>query len=201
MKELDETLQTKPTGLLMAFDVEVYEHDRSVLLEIGFVLTTLSNPTDRHTFHYIIEENLHFQNKDFVPDNRERFKFGASQRVSLKDAVKNFQQRIGDSSILVTHSGSDDEKYLEKHGISLTGKPMFDTQVLALALLPRGPHVRSLKRLLCDLDISFDEDILHNAANDAVYTMDVFLAITDKLDRKREKKQATADETKRQKLK
>ena len=55
---------------------------------------------------------------------------------------------------------------------------MFDTQILATALLPDGPPLYSLKRLLEDLEIKFDEKILHNGGNDAVYTMKVFLTLT-----------------------
>ena len=41
--------------------------------------------------------------------------------------------------------------------------------------------VFDLKRLLNDLAIPFDEDILHNAGNDAYYTLKLFLAFAKKI--------------------
>ena len=167
---------------MMAFDVETYENDHSVILEIGFAVASLARPEDiEKAFHFIIEENSHFVNRDYVPDNREKFSFGISERMSLKEAAERFMQHIRDVDFLVTHSGANDEAYLASSGISLEGKPMFDTQLLALALLTSGTAVFGLKRLLSDLAIPFDEEILHNGGNDAVYTMKVFLALTKKI--------------------
>ena len=167
---------------MMAFDVETYEDDFSKILEIGFVVSSLARPEDsKETFHFIIAENSHVVNRKYVPDNREKFKFGTSERMSLKEAAERFMQHIRDADFLVTHSGAHDEGYLASSGISLEGKPMFDTQLLALALLTTGTAVFGLKRLLSDLAIPFDEDILHNAGNDAVYTMKLFLALTEKI--------------------
>ena len=166
----------------MTFDVETYENDRRVILEIGFAVGSLARPEDdEKAFHFIIRENSHFVNKDYVPDNREKFSFGTSERMSLKEAAGGFIQHIKDVDFLVTHSGANDEAYLASSGISLEGKPMFDTQLLALALLTSGTAVFGLKRLLSDLAIPFDENILHNGGNDAVYTMKVFRALAKKI--------------------
>ena len=165
----------------MTFDVETYEHDKSQTLEFGYVITNLDKPEEIDAFHYIIEENLHYSNKDYVPDNREQFKFGTSQRMSLKEAAEKFKQHIADADFLVTHAGHNDEAYLSGCGISLEGKQVFDTQKLAMGLLTGGPLIYSLKRLLNDLEIDFDEDVLHNAANDAVYTSKVFIALSKKI--------------------
>ena len=85
----------------LAFDIEAYEHDHSQVLEIGYVIVRFS-PVRHRTEgnlpkaevtsreHLIIEENLHFKNKDNVPDNRDGFKFGVSETLSLEDAVERF---------------------------------------------------------------------------------------------------------------
>ena len=57
----------------------------------------------------------------------------------------------------------------------------FYIQVLALALLPKGPQLRSLKRILSDLYIGVNEDTMHNAGNDAAYTMKAFCGLVKKL--------------------
>ena len=120
-----------------------------------------------------------YANKDYVPDNRYRFKFGTSKRMSLRTAATKIQEHIDDADFLVTHSGEHDEEFLASCGVSVSEKPMFDTQILAMALLPNGPLLYNLKRLLHDLDIQFDEDVLHNGGNDAFYTMKAFLALTE----------------------
>ena len=178
---LRDSLKTKPDARVMAFDVETYEHDKITVLEVGYVLANIDKMEEQEAFHYIIEENLHYSNKDYVPDNRERFKFGTSQRMSLVEAADKFQQHIAGVDFLVTHAGHNDEEYLAGCGISLDGRQTFDTQMLALALLTGGPLIYSLKRLLSDLGIEYEEDILHNAGNDAVYTLKVFLGLSKKV--------------------
>ena len=86
---------------ILCFDIEVYEHDRSVMLEIGNVICRFT-PAPRHSLyqtrshevsvvskrHLIIRENLHYKNGDNVPDNRYGFRFGASETMSTADAVR-----------------------------------------------------------------------------------------------------------------
>ena len=98
--------------------------------------------------------------------------------MSLRRAAAKIQEHIADADFLVTHSGAHDTEFLDSCGVSVSGKLMFDTQILATALLPDGPPLYSLKRLLEDLEIKFDEKILHNGGNDAVYTTQVFLTLT-----------------------
>ena len=168
----------------MAIDIETYENDHRKILEIGSCTTSLASPEgNEQAHHVIITENLHMVNKDYVSDNRDKFRFGTSQHMSLAEAAGKFSQYISDADILVTHSGGGDEFYLAKNGMSLEGKPMFDTQLLGLALLTDEKNLSlfGLKRLMGDLGISYDEDILHNAGNDSYYTMKVFLALKKKL--------------------
>ena len=99
--------------------------------------------------------------------------------MSLKRAAAKIQEHIDEADFLVTHSGEHDEEFLASCGVAVSQKPMFDTQILAMALRPNGPLLYSLKRLLDDLDIQFDEDVLHNGGNDAFYTMEAFLALTE----------------------
>ena len=90
---------TEDQKSFIAFDLEVYEHDHSQVLEIGYVIVRFSPtrpPTDgdlpeaevTSRKHLIIEENLHYKNKDNVPDNRDGFRFGVSETLSLEDAVE-----------------------------------------------------------------------------------------------------------------
>ena len=97
--------------------------------------------------------------------------------MSLGKAAAKIQKHIEDADFLVTHSAHDEE-FLASFGIWVTGKRMFDTQLLATVLLPKGPLRYSLKQLLVDLNIPFDKDSrLHNSGNDAYYNMAVFRAM------------------------
>ena len=60
VRKLRRTLRADPNALILAFDLEVYEHDHSIILEIGYAMTTLNNPKKMQTFHYIIKENLRY---------------------------------------------------------------------------------------------------------------------------------------------
>ena len=83
----------------LAFDIEAYEHNQSKILEIGYVVVRFTPPRSRaegnlpkaeviSRVHLIIEENLHFKNKDRVPDNRYGFRFGLSETLKLEDAIE-----------------------------------------------------------------------------------------------------------------
>ena len=90
---------------IICFDIEVYEHDRSIMLEIGYVVSRftpvpyhqgLTSQGDKPDIeivtkrHLIIRDNLHYKNGDRVPDNRHKFGFGSSETVSIGDAVKKY---------------------------------------------------------------------------------------------------------------
>ena len=60
VRKLRRTLRADPNALILAFDLEVYEHDHSIILEIGYAMTTLNNPKKMQKFHYIIKENLRY---------------------------------------------------------------------------------------------------------------------------------------------
>lgn len=60
MVELQRTIRRNPKALILSFDLEAYEHNHSIILEIGYAMTTLNNQEDVQTFHYIIQENLRY---------------------------------------------------------------------------------------------------------------------------------------------
>ena len=133
--KLSRIIRAKPTSTFLAFDIEVYEHDSDKMLEIGFVKFGLQPGSPREYRHYIITDNLHYVNGERVPDNRERFLFGESKRMTLREAAVQFEEHIAGAEFLVAHSGANDEHYLSMQGIDLQGKQIFDTQVCNLLLL------------------------------------------------------------------
>ena len=175
----------------LAFDIEVYEHDFSKALEIGYVIVRIS-PARQGTLpnlevtskkHLIIQENLHFKNKDRVPDNRDGFRFGVSQTLPIADAVKRFREDIRGCDYILGHSVKNDDSYLRDMGVDLSvlGKEIFDTQVLDVykesLKLSEKYFMRSLSHLLREYKVNYQERDLHNAGCDAFYTMMVFLRL------------------------
>ena len=91
---------------ILCFDIEVYEHNYDIMLEIGYVICRFSPAVTSYTFstsaqqghthqatlvekrHLIIRENLSYKNHDRVPDNRYGFRFGSSETLSMADAVR-----------------------------------------------------------------------------------------------------------------
>ena len=182
-QNLKRFLRSQSNATFLAFDTEMYEHDRETLLEVGFVEFTLKDSNTPKFSHYIITDNEHIKNGDNVPDNRNRFRFGISQRMSLFEAAAQFRRHIDGADALVVHGGREDTRLLAEQGIRTQNKTMFDTQMIALALLPAGPNYWGLKKIMGELDISYDESILHNGGNDAAYTMKVFCALARELTR------------------
>lgn len=166
-----------PNMKFISYDVEIYDQDQKTILEIGYVKFTLKAGDNPEHHHAIVNEDLH--NREGF-DNKKKFKFGATKHVPLEEAAAFLQRAIAGSDALVTHSGYHGDKYLADKDISVGEKIVFDTQTLALALLPsQNPNLIcwSLKNILEETGNSYDEKIIHNAGNDAHYTMMAFKAL------------------------
>lgn len=185
-KKVDARFKEPGQKLIMSFDLEVYEYNNDKVLEIGYVVASLgsADPELTEKCHFIIEENLELKNKDFVPDNREGFRFGESQTLSQEAAVEKFRQAVEKCTFLVAHAAQNDEAYLEKIGLHLSQlqKEIMDTQLIEqhkefqrIPLNDDRLYLRSLTKLLQSYDVNFKEKDLHNAGCDAYYTMKVFL--------------------------
>lgn len=188
--KVKEVFNQRREKLGMAFDIEVYEHDKQHMLEIGYIIIRFSSITQRNSrpsievtskCHFIIEENLHYKNKDTVPDNREGFKFGSSKTVTLTEALEMFCAAVTECDFIVGHSVKHDEGYLQSIGLDLTKlqKEMFDTQIIRTHEESKAINdcyfTRGLCYLLKEYNVSYKEEDLHNAGCDAYYTMMIFL--------------------------
>ena len=183
---------------ILCFDIEVYEHDRSIMLEIGYVVCRFLRAVGSHfgrmsaqagkpdinlvaKRHFIISENLHYKNKDRVPDNRYGFRFGVSETLSIANAVREFAKDISACDSILGHSVQHDEAYLKNIGVdlSLLRKEMFDTQVIQTykeSIVDGEKYfMRGLSYMLKEFKLNYQESQLHNAGVDAFYTMMVFL--------------------------
>lgn len=149
--------------------------------------------------HFLIREHLHLQNNDFVAGCPDRFEYGSSELINIADAPARIAEcfrppygcpsselsTLGGSSgekrsvVLVGHDVSQDIRYLSRVGYNVNNMhpgsfSILDTSALHRALVREWqPH--SLAGILLDFDLQAWH--LHNAGNDAVYTLWVMFAV------------------------
>jgi DNA polymerase III alpha subunit (gram-positive type) len=122
---------------------------------------------------------MHLRNGRYVPDHRDNFLFGKSSIMTLEESLDDLRQAIEQADALVGHSIQSDHKYLAKFGINLNGsskstRPVFDTQRLYRHVFheKNPPKLEKLVRLL-----NITPKCMHNAGNDAFFTMKAFTGL------------------------
>ncbi|RKF62934.1 putative qde-2-interacting protein [Erysiphe neolycopersici] len=196
--------------VFVCVDVEAYERDARIITEIGFATLDTKDllllaPGERgvnwrsliRPRHFRISEHKFYNNSDYVAGCADRFEFGTSEFISIKDAsdiisdcFKNPVPKTGDADtkeqsnrkvIFVGHDVISDIKFLRTVGYDVYTLPnlfdMVDTALMYRALR-REMNTRSLGVILTDMGITGWN--LHNAGNDAVYTLQVMIAMAIK---------------------
>jgi hypothetical protein len=186
--------------VLICFDVESWERNHDIITEVGLAIfdteqfkTTPAPGNAAQNWHKLIEahhfriiEHGHHRNSDFVQGNPFGFKFGDSQDVGIYDCsllLEEMFDLVGSDKgiVLVGHAIAGDIHYLDKLGFNPTRHQgvidTLDTQHMWKALNNHSQEANDagLAKLLVKLDLSYGG--LHNAGNDAVYTMRALLAM------------------------
>ncbi|KAG0249616.1 hypothetical protein BG011_009094 [Mortierella polycephala] len=168
----------------ISVDIESFESDHSKILEIGWSIWALSvnKFVDKH---YAISNFRHLKNGKYVADRRDRFMFGDTVWATLKESIAAFQDTLEAAAgrnaqglfALIAHDMSSDEGYLRKMGVQFpSGMIKFDTVDMNAARVGDANCKTGLGKLLDELGI--DNYCLHNAGNDAHYTLELFLKLT-----------------------
>lgn len=187
LDSIRESLNEKPC-VILAMDMEVFENNPKEILEIGYAIFSMDSiETDQILAckHYIITDNKHLKNKNLMPDNRDKFRFGITEDISMAAAKKRIEEVVGRVNYIAAHAAGSLVEYLKQRGINLRpGVQVIDTKLLHTAVCPFvGEHAqRDLCKIMDDLDIPLDSSdsiddvsqVLNNAGNDAFYTMEVF---------------------------
>ncbi|KJK65073.1 exonuclease domain in DNA-polymerase alpha and epsilon chain ribonuclease T and other exonuclease [Aspergillus parasiticus SU-1] len=192
--------------VFICIDVESNEYHHKQITEVGIsILDTLDlvgmSPAEDgahwrakiQSRHLRVEEYAHHVNQHFVAGCPGNFDFGASEWVSANDlgaAVQNAFQIPSSSSsthaprhlILVGHAVSSDVQYLRQIGVRMERKPegtagfigMVDTAEF-FRIIRGEPTTRKLADILQEFNMTGWH--LHNAGNDARYTMEVMLCM------------------------
>ncbi|KAG0279879.1 hypothetical protein BGZ95_011982 [Linnemannia exigua] len=167
----------------ISVDIEAYESKQDLILEIGWSICDPSSGKD--TFidnHYAISDYRHLVNKKFVDSRPDMFGFGETVWANLQDAIAAFQQDLEKAAsrnkderfVLIAHDMASDMKYLSGMGVVFPkGMVQFDTQEMNAARVGNGACKMGLGSLLDEVNI--ENYSLHNAGNDAHYTMQLFL--------------------------
>jgi hypothetical protein len=187
--------------IIIAFDVECYERNQNAVTEIGIAKLDSSSLINlapgekseawfaqvRHR-HFRIWENKHLRNGTFVADNAERFGFGKSEWTYMKDIAALLRtcfsadeldengNAVGQRNLIVIgHNVNQDFGYLRRwFDIKAAATDVIDTNDL-YACLTGNLQGAGLSTVMYNLGL--DGWSLHNAGNDAAYTMQAFLRL------------------------
>lgn len=129
--------------------------------------------------HYIIEGN--YENKKNY-NLQFKFNFGESKIITMETLLKILSDRIANSDYLVGHGVAAEYLVLKNYGIKLAEMPHIaglDTQRIFYSKFhyeSENTHL-SLGAMLAHLSIPYD--FLHNAGNDAAYTLKALVKMAD----------------------
>lgn len=178
--------------VLFSIDVEAFERDSSCVTEIGISIfdplpQKFANVPRFLDIHIIISEHYYMRNKSYLPDHKENFLFGDSLVMTSRDAkmliqvlinfyFKQLPQETGQVSALVGHDVRGDIRWLRDIGIKIPVNPyIIDTQ--KMFAYTHGTQGNSLVKLLHYFKIPHSH--LHNAGNDAHYTLLLLMHLCD----------------------
>ncbi|KAJ1975165.1 hypothetical protein H4R35_003274 [Dimargaris xerosporica] len=163
----------------LALDIEAYERDQNKLTEIGWTIDNANAP--RISRHYVVRENVHLRNGRYVPDHKFDFNFGRTETLSLECILQHLSRDVcrHPSLAVVGHGIAHDIQYLRSVGFEFgCSVKFFDTNELYREFSGSLQSKHKLQTILAQLGIPHSR--LHNAGNDAYYTMEAFLALCAK---------------------
>lgn len=155
------------------FDLEFWEHDSRIILEFGWRIENYETGVGE-TCHYIVQENLNYENKQYAISNK--FERKDSRVMPLHIIEKKFKEDfLSTVDVLVGHGLCNDFRVLKQNGMNLNRTYLDTAEIGAVLMYEEG--MVSLERLLEHLRIKSSG--LHNAANDAEYTLKAFFEMGD----------------------
>jgi len=184
--KLIEAIQEKIDNdkLFICLDIEAYERNHDYLTEFGWCIFK-KNGEIIVTRHAIVEEYINYHNGRYVPDNKSNFNFGKSEVKKLNNVYRDLKKDIEKVNYLVGHGINNDIRFLKKIKVDVskfkklsTANSIGDYGIIETMDLFSGFFLSkpvSLEKCLRKLEIPYEK--LHNAGNDAYYTMQVFLEI------------------------
>ncbi|KAG9668705.1 hypothetical protein KCU99_g7333, partial [Aureobasidium melanogenum] len=189
--------------VFVCVDLEAFEFAQDKITEVGLsildsrhVIGADPGPDGKgwlskiNTRHILIKEHKHLVNKRFISGCPDKFNFGDSEVVPLRHIHKTLTQLFDNPSpasirasdrgsrnlIFVGHGLSNDTLYLNKLKFDPNAKGNIIHKVDTQKFVGTKKQQVGLSKLLAGLGI--EPENLHNAGNDAAYTMQALLLIT-----------------------
>jgi hypothetical protein len=186
-----DTLQKKidDKKLFISIDTESYEFEHDKLTEFGWSIFKKNGEIIKNR-HLIVKENMEYHNKVYVPDNRDHYNFGKSEIKELKEIIRELNEDLKKVNYIVGQGINNDIKDLKEINVDISKyKKMRATTVYEYGIIETMDlymgyntcykHAK-LEDELNNLNISYER--LHNAGNDAYYTMKFFVEVLKKFD-------------------
>lgn len=170
---------------LVAIDIEAWERSTKKVTEIGVAIFDPETLKDSilpqiEQMHLVIKEHQRMYNGRFCPDNKKNFMGGKSYLTTLNQA-KHLVMDIVDeyinsrNGVFVGHHIEGDISWLKGIGVKIPDNPpIVDTNRLYSLSRRRGATLRGVLQL-----VDLPHGYLHNAGNDAYYTLLAVMAYTD----------------------
>lgn len=181
---------SNPNLTFIAIDFEGYERSPGIVTEVGIAVykpTTLRGMMMPfiELKHIIITENMDLKNGRYVPDHKDNFNGDVSLMMSGPCAAEAIRQVTdqhsesldipGSGVCLVGHGLDNDLEWLDRMGVRIEPSCTIDTQkVLGWTHGKKGLSLRNSLDL-----VRQPYAFLHNAGNDAYYTMILCLCLAD----------------------
>ncbi|KAK7048085.1 putative nucleolar protein C2C4.08 [Favolaschia claudopus] len=181
-------------GTWLALDFEMWEQNHRLVTEFGYSALYWKNRAETTACgHLTVYGYERYRNGNHVPDNREHYQFGETTKLSkeaFQATIRNIIMtvRTWGPLFLVFHNPHEDIKILEQLRVPMgdathtlptevlnEGVFIVDTATLFASLVREEKKSHGLKEVCERLGIS--TSYLHNAGNDAHYTLAALRAI------------------------
>jgi len=160
---------------ILSFDTEYYEDEQSKLLELGYSIS--ENGKIVTSCNILIKENLKVRNGKYVPDNKDNLNNGETIIFTEEEALSHLLKLVKNSDAIIGHNISGDLKVIPE---DIKNKmEIFDTTKLFNFIEYGYKSSISLENMCKELDI--ETKYLHNACNDAFYTLEAALTYYEKI--------------------
>ncbi|KAJ4414407.1 hypothetical protein N0V85_003162 [Neurospora sp. IMI 360204] len=195
-------IEPEKSVVFVAIDLEAYELDQSIITEVGLAIldtAKISNVAPgeggKNWFdliearHIRVKEFAWAQNSRHVQGRAEYFDFGESEFIEvakiasvLKETIEIESSAGGEGAkhpvVLVFHDQSQDLKYIRMLGYDVASADnileVVDTREM-YQYLSRSNNASKLSNLCGHLDIPWKN--MHNAGNDAVFTLQAMIGL------------------------
>lgn len=173
---------------VLSIDLEFFLNKRLKTHTITEIGLAFKSPNNVRNENFLVKENYELK------ENREKQLnnlFGETKVVVQKDLIEYLRVFIGNMDYLIFHEPREDLRALQQVGLDIEKEfpnvTIIDTQMIYKRYFfdkkLKTDAGESLSNLLKMFHIDFDKRNMHNAANDAKYTLDLLFAMKERAEK------------------